>query len=50
MKYTGNVYRLPFEATSLLLQVTAGCSHNRCAFCTMYREVPFQVESMEQIG
>lgn len=49
MKYTGITYRPPFEASSLLLQVTAGCSHNRCAFCTMYRDVPFQVETMEQI-
>ena len=49
MKYTGLTDRPPFEARSLLLQVTAGCSHNRCAFCTMYREVPFAAETMEQI-
>ena len=49
MKYTGNVYRPPFEAHSLLLQVTQGCSHNQCAFCTMYRGVPYQAETMEQI-
>lgn len=49
MHYTGPVYRPPFERSSLLLQVTVGCSHNRCAFCTMYRDVPFRMEPMEQI-
>ncbi len=49
MKYTGPVYRPPFEEGSPLLQATVGCSHNRCAFCSMYRDVSFQVEDMEQI-
>lgn len=49
MKYTGTTWRPPFEAYSLLLQVTVGCSHNKCSFCSMYRDVPFKVESMEQI-
>ena len=49
MHYTGPVYRPPFEANSLLLQVTVGCSHNKCAFCTMYRETPFTTCPMEQV-
>ncbi len=49
MKYTGQIYRPPFEARSLLLQVTRGCSHNSCAFCSMYRGVPFGIETLEQI-
>ena len=49
MKYTEPVFRPPFEADSLLLQVTVGCSHNKCTFCTMYHQAGFQVESIEQI-
>lgn len=49
MHYTGNIFRPPFEGRSLLLQVTVGCSHNKCAFCTMYRDVQFRTEPLEQI-
>ena len=49
MKYTGTIYRPPFESRSLLLQVTSGCSHNQCSFCIMYKDIPFEMETMEQI-
>ena len=49
MSLTGNVYRPPYEANSLLLQVTQGCSHNKCTFCYMYPDVPFSVCPMEQV-
>ena len=49
MNYTGPVYRPPYEANTLLLQVTVGCAHNKCTFCTMYRDVKFSVDKMDQV-
>ena len=49
MSLTGIVYRPPYEANSLLLQVTQGCSHNKCTFCYMYPDVQFSVCPMEQV-
>lgn len=49
MKYDDQIYRPPKEARSLLLQVTNGCTHNKCRFCGMYRNVKFGMESLEQI-
>ena len=49
MHFTGQVYRHPMEAYTTLLEVTAGCSHNKCAFCTMYRETCFSVSPMDHV-
>lgn len=48
MSLTGMVCRPSYEANSLRLQVTQGCSYNKCAFCNMYPDVPFSVCPMEQ--
>lgn len=42
MHYTGTIWRPPYEAASLLIEVTAGCTHHRCKFCTLYDELPFR--------
>lgn len=44
MDYVGQIYRPPSEAYSLLLQVTVGCSHNRCTYCGIYRGVRFRAK------
>ena len=45
MNYEGNIFRPPSEAHSILLQVTTGCSHNKCTFCSMYKESRFSIKS-----
>lgn len=49
MHFTGTVYRNPYWETFPLLQITQGCTHNKCKFCTMYRDVTFKVQPMEWI-
>ena len=44
MHYEGNCIRPPPEADSILLQVTLGCSHNKCTFCGTYKDKPFRIK------
>jgi len=49
MKYEGMIIRPPSEADSLLLQVTVGCSHNKCSFCPTYKGEKFSIKSFAEI-
>ncbi len=49
MKYEGMIIRPPSEARSLLLQVTVGCSHNKCTFCGTYKGEKFSIKTFEEI-
>lgn len=44
MEYVGNVIRPPSEADSIILQVTVGCSYNKCTFCGAYKDVSFTIK------
>jgi len=49
MKYEGSIYRPPSEAQSLIIQATIGCSHNKCTFCSMYKDKKFRIKEVEEI-
>lgn len=47
MQYEGNIIRPPSESDSIILQATAGCSHNKCTFCGAYRDKQFRYRKEE---
>ena len=49
MRYEGSVYRPPSEAYSLIIQVTIGCAHNKCTFCTMFKDKRFRVRKVHEV-
>ena len=49
MHYEGTIIRPPSEAFSILLQVTLGCSHNKCTFCGTYKDKRFTIKDDQTI-
>lgn len=49
MHYNGPIVRPQTDADSVFIEVTVGCTHNKCSFCNFYKEYPFSVAPLEQI-
>ena len=49
MHFSSDINRPPYEAEDGYLQVTSGCSHGACRFCTFYKDAPFRVSPIEEV-
>ena len=49
MHFTGPIWRPPYEASSVLLQVTAGSTHHKCKFCSLYPGIKFRVSPISEV-
>jgi len=49
IEYHEPLYRPPAEASSLIIQITLGCSYNKCSFCSMYETKKFKIKDIEEI-
>lgn len=49
MHFSSDINRPPYEAEDAFLQITSGCSHGSCRFCTFYKDARFRVSSMDEI-
>lgn len=49
LNYSYPLFRPPAEANNLILQVTYGCSYNRCSFCSMYKSKSYKIRSLKDI-
>ena len=48
MHFTGRTWRPPYESQSVILQATSGCTHNKCTFCSLYKEEKFRMSPMDE--
>lgn len=48
MHFTGRTWRPPYEAHSVIIQATSGCTYKKCRFCGLYRNECFRMSSIEE--
>jgi radical SAM superfamily enzyme YgiQ (UPF0313 family) len=46
MHFTGRTWRPSYEANSVILQATAGCTYNKCTFCNLYHGEDFRMSPL----
>ena len=48
MHFTGRTWRPPYEAYSVIIQATSGCTYQQCRFCNLYKHECFRLSPMEE--
>lgn len=48
MHFTGRTWRPPYEAHSVIIQATSGCTYRQCRFCNLYNHECFRMSPMEE--
>lgn len=49
MHFSSDINRPPYEGMDAYLQITSGCSHRTCAFCTFYKDARFRISPIEEV-
>ena len=48
MHFTGRTWRPPYEAHSVIIQATSGCTYHKCKFCSLYKNECFRMSPIEE--
>lgn len=48
MHFTGRTWRPHYEADSFIVQATSGCTHNKCSFCSLYKNECFHMSPLQE--
>lgn len=48
MHFTGRTWRPNYEADSCIIQLTSGCTYQKCHFCSLYKDEPFALSPLSE--